>query len=233
MSSWFKFAKAAQLRGWIVIICALALTAGASSGSAGALDPASHSAKVDPNLYKIGLFDKLSINVFGVKELDLDSVQVDSAGQIQLPLIGGLRARDKTCLELSDEIAAILNQHYLRDAQVSVIVASSANQNVTVEGAVIAAGVFEIPGRMTLLQALALAKGPTNRADMKHVAIFREVDGKRSRLTFDLIAIQSGHNDDPEMSGNDVVVVSESTPLAAFREVIGDVGAFSIFSIFR
>lgn len=189
--------------------------------------------KSDPSDYKIGLFDKLNIAVFGVKELALDDVQVDSGGQIQLPLIGGVQARGKTSRQLSNEIAARLNERYLRDAQVSVVVASSANQKITVEGAVTDAGVFEIAGRMTLLQAVAMAKGPTNRADTKHVAIFREINGQRSRMTFDLTAISAGRKDDPEMEGNDVVVVSESAGLSAFREVVGDVGAFAIFSIFR
>jgi len=35
------------------------------------------------------------------------------------------------------------------------------------------------------------------------------------------------------MQGNDVVVVKESAGLSAFREVVGDIGAFSIFAIFR
>jgi polysaccharide export outer membrane protein len=183
--------------------------------------------------YKIGLFDKLAIIVFGVKDLDFDSVPVDASGQIQLPLIGSVEAQGKTSRQLSDEIAQRLNARYLHEAQVSVVVAQSANQKVTVEGAVTDAGVFDIPGRMTLLQAVALAKGPTNRADLKHVAVFREIDGRRDRLTFDVAAIRAGRADDPVMLGNDVVVVSESTSLSAFREVVGDIGAFSIFAIFR
>jgi len=151
--------------------------------------------ELDAGDYRIGLFDKLDITVFGVKDLALAGVQVDASGQIQLPLIGPVSARGKTSRQLSGEIAARLDERYLRDAQVSVVVASSANQKVTVEGAVTDAGVFEIPGRMTLLQAVALAKGPTNRADLKHVTIFRDVEGRRSQLTFDVAAIRAGRGD--------------------------------------
>jgi polysaccharide export outer membrane protein len=238
------FPKGARADRLGAAVAALALTlavsllvhggARAEAPGASSLPGASVAAvREDPDDYKIGLFDKLSITVFGVKELALDSVQVDASGQIQLPLIGSVMAKGKTSRQLSSEIAASLNARYLRDAQVSVTVAASANEKVTVEGAVTDAGVFEIPGKMTLLQAVALAKGPTNRADLRHVAIFRTVEGRRNRLTYDLLAIQAGRNDDPEMLGNDVVVVSESTGLAAFREVVGDVGAFAIFSIFR
>jgi polysaccharide biosynthesis/export protein len=183
--------------------------------------------------YKIGLFDKLNVSVFGVKDLESDSVPVDAVGQIQLPLIGTVKAQGRTTRELADEIAKRLNEHYLRDAQVSVIVAQSANQKITVEGAVTDPGVFEIPGRMSLLQALAMAKGPTNRADLRTVAIYRDVDGKRVRLAFNCEQIRAGKLDDPEMLGNDVVVVSESGKLAFFREMVGDVGAFSIFALFK
>lgn len=216
-----------------IILAACALIIGRAHADAPKAAAAATFVKSDPSDYKIGLFDKLNIAVFGVKELALDDVQVDSGGQIQLPLIGGVQARGKTSRQLSDEIAARLNERYLRDAQVSVVVASSANQKITVEGAVTDAGVFEIAGRMTLLQAVAMAKGPTNRADTKHVAIFREINGQRNRLIYDLTAISAGRKDDPEMVGNDVVVVSESRGLSAFREVVGDVGAFAIFSIFR
>ena len=183
--------------------------------------------------YRIGLFDQLSVNVFGVKDLDVSPVSVDAVGQIQLPLIGSIHAQGRTCHELSDEIARRLNEHYLRDAQVSVSVVASANQKITVEGAVTDPGVFQIPGRMSLLQALAMAKGPTNRADLRTVAIYRDIDGKRTRMVFNCERIRAGKLDDPEMLGNDVIVVSESGKLAAFREMVSDVGAFSIFSIFK
>jgi polysaccharide export outer membrane protein len=150
-----------------------------------------------------------------------------------LPLIGTIKAQGRTCHELADEIARKLDEHYLRDAQVSVIVAQSANQKITVEGAVTDPGVFQIPGRMSLLQAVAMAKGPTNRANLKNVAIYRDVDGKRVRMVFNCEQIRAGEAEDPEMLGNDVVVVSESGKLAFFREVVGDVGAFSIFAIFK
>jgi polysaccharide export outer membrane protein len=183
--------------------------------------------------YRIGLFDQLSISVFGVKDLAISAIQVDAVGQIQLPLIGSVHAQGRTVKELSDEIAKRLDEHYLRDAQVSVSVAVSANQKITVEGAVTDPGVFQIPGRMSLLQALAMSKGPTNRANLKNVAIYRDVDGKRTQLLFNCEQIRTGKAEDPELHGNDVIVVSEAGGLAAFREVVGDVGAFSIFSLFR
>jgi polysaccharide export outer membrane protein len=212
----------------MLLIAAQSRAAAATTGP-----PAATSIAGPASDYRIGLFDKLSVTVFGVKDLESDNIPVDAVGQIQLPLIGTVQAQGRTCRELADEIAKRLDAHYLRDAQVSVIVAQSANQKITVEGAVTDPGVFEIPGRMSLLQAVAMAKGPTNRANLKNVAIYRDVDGKRVRLVFNCEEIRSGKAEDPEMLGNDVVVVSESGKLAFFREVVGDVGAFSIFALFK
>ena len=223
----------ARLAQWLVIVAVVPLLLIATQSRVVA-DPVTAKPITGPaSDYRIGLFDQLSISVFGVKDLDLSSIQVDAVGQIQLPLIGTVRAQGRTVHELSDEIAKRLDEKFLRDAQVSVSVVVSANQKITVEGAVTDPGVFQIPGRMSLLQALAMAKGPTNRANLKNVAIYRDIDGQRSRLQFNCEQIRAGKADDPEMLGNDVVVVSESGGLAFFREMVGDVGAFSIFAIFK
>ena len=227
------WARLSQLLVVLAFAPILLIAAPSRAETTAAVAPASASITAPASDYRIGLFDKLSVSVFGVKDLQSDNIPVDAVGQIQLPLIGTVKAQGRTCRELADEIAKKLDEHYLRDAQVSVIVAQSANQKITVEGAVTDPGVFEIPGRMSLLQAVAMAKGPTNRANLRNVAIYRDVDGKRERLEFNCEQIRAGKVEDPEMLGNDVVVVSELGKLAFFREVVGDVGAFSIFALFK
>ena len=79
--------------------------------------------------YLIGPLDKLNINVFQVKELTVENLQVDASGQILLPLIGSVIAKGKTTTALSSEIADRLREHYLQAPQVSVVVADTASQN--------------------------------------------------------------------------------------------------------
>lgn len=157
--------------------------------------------------YRIGPLDKLNITVFQVKELTVENLQVDASGQILLPLIGQLQAKGKTTSQLSGEIADKLKEHYLQSPQVSVTVADTASQKVTVEGAVNDAGVFEMKGRTSLLEAVARAKGVSKAANSHRVSIVRNVDGSPHAATFDLAAISEGKARNPEVIANDVVIV--------------------------
>ncbi len=182
--------------------------------------------------YRIGAGDQLNITVFQVEELTVEKTPVDAAGQIQMPLIGAVTAQGRTTSELGRDIAAKLGEKYLQDPQVSVTVAQAASQKVTVDGAVAEAGVFELQGRTTLLQAVAMAKGPRADANLERVAVFRNVNGQRHAAVFDLKAIRQGRSPDPEILGDDIVVVDSSALKGAWREVLRALPAFSIFRPF-
>lgn len=183
-----------------------------------------------PQDYRIGPLDKLNITVFQVKDLTIEGVQVDGSGRISLPLIGSLLASGKTTQELSDEITGLLSGKYLQSPQVSVWVAEAVSQKVTVDGAVREPGVYAMSGPTTLLQAVAMAKGPDVKlANLSRVAVFRTVNGQRVAAVFDLKAIRSGKAPDPEIYGNDVIVVDGSAFKSAFREVIGVLPGLAIF----
>jgi polysaccharide export outer membrane protein len=160
--------------------------------------------------YRIGPLDKLDITVFEVKDLSVQKLQVDASGRIILPLIGSIVAKGKTTTELADEIAARLGEKYLQSPQVSVTVAEALSRKVTVEGAVNEAGVFELKGRTSLLEAVARAKGVSKAANPHHVSIVRIVDGTPHAASFDLAAIGAGKAPDPEVEGDDIVIVDSS-----------------------
>lgn len=171
-------------------------------------DPAYASLDVSKN-YRIGPLDKLDISVFQVDELKTEA-QVDASGNISLPLIGQLTAAGKTTSELAAEIAQKLDAKYLRSPQVTVLVKEAESQKITVGGAVQQGGVFEIQGHSTLMQAVALAHGPDHVADLKHVSIFRTVNGQKFVATVDLRDVQKGRLADPVVYGNDTVIVGTS-----------------------
>lgn len=183
--------------------------------------------------YQINPLDKLSITVFGVQDLTKQEVQVDSSGQFDFPLIGVVRAAGRTSRQIADDITARLGAKYLQDPKVSVTLLSQNTQSLTVEGAVTSPGVFNLQGRTSLLQALAQAKGPNNRADLRHIIVFREISGTRQALVYDLETVRRGEATDPELQANDTVVVAESKGKAAWRTFIENVGSFSIFALFR
>jgi len=180
--------------------------------------------------YKIGPQDTLVVDVFQVPDLS-KIVQVETSGTILLPLIGQVMATGRTPKELSDDIAAQLGKDYVKDPLVTVTVKESSSQKVTIDGAVVQPGIYPIAGNTTLMQAVALAKGPDpNLANTRQVAIFRNAGNQRTAAVFDLSAIRSGKSADPPVYANDVIVVETSGGRRFLRD-LGNVVPF--FALFR
>lgn len=181
--------------------------------------------------YRIGPLDSVSVQVFQEPELSTQvPIQVDSSGDISLPLVGLVTAAGKTGSELSGEIAARLGERYLVDPRVTVAVVSSVSQKVTVQGEVTEPGVYDIKGPTTLLEALSLAKGETRVAALNEVVVFRTVGGRRFGGVFDVQTIRSGVAADPKIVGNDLIVVGTSRTKSAWRDMLG---AAPILNVFR
>ena len=180
--------------------------------------------------YRIGPLDRISINVYQVKDLTMEDVQVDAGGRLLLPLIGSVMAAGKTAPELSAEIADRLRGRYLQAPQVAVWVSEILSQRVTVDGSVVQPGVYPLTGPTTLIQAVSMAKGPDIKlANLSRVVVFRTIGGERSVAVFDLKKIRKGTAPDPEIRGNDIVVVDGSQLKGAWREVIGALPGLAIF----
>lgn len=189
----------------------------------------SQSAEDDQAGYRIGPADKLALRVFQVEDLSFEEIFVDSAGNLQLPLLGSVQAAGLTPAALSEEIERRLAERYLRNPQVVVTVTEAASQKVTVDGAVTKPGVYEMRGRTTLMQAVAMAEGPTRIAALDSVAVFRTVNGRRMVAVFDLGAIRSGQAEDPVVVGDDVIVVDTSRLNANIREVLQALPGLAVF----
>lgn len=170
--------------------------------------------------YRIGATDLLRINVFRVPDLSFEEIRVDASGVIQMPLIGTVQAEGLTPDELSESLAARLGAQYLRNPQITVTVLEAASQKITVDGAVTQPGVYEMQGRTTLLQAVAMARGPIAGADLNSVVIFRTIEGQRQFAVFDLAAIRAGEAPDPVVLGDDVIVVDTSFLSDVIQQVV-------------
>lgn len=182
-----------------------------------------------PPEYKINPQDKLTITVFREPDLSVAEAPVESGGGLVLPLIGRVQAVGRTTTELSANIANQLKSHYLVNPTVSVLLASSRSQNVTVDGAVTEAGVYELQGNTTLLQSIALAKGATRVAELNRVAVFRTIDGRRNGAIFDVNAIRAGQQPDLPLQNGDYVVVGASGIKALWYDVLTILPAFALF----
>lgn len=215
----------------LAICCALALSACAStpplqSGAGltvtdmgGLPAPTRADLSVPDRVYGIGAFDKLTINVFGVEDLS-GKFQVDAGGRVSVPLAGTFNATGKTPTMLADEIAAGLRRKYVRDPQVTVNFDEVVSQNVTVDGEVREPGSYPVTGNMTLVRAVAAAKGPAEFAKLSDVVVFRTVNGQRYAALYDLAAIRRGLYADPPVYANDVIQVGDSPGRRLFRTIV-------------
>jgi polysaccharide export outer membrane protein len=179
--------------------------------------------------YKIAPMDKLAIKVFKMDDLSGD-YDVDLAGNISLPLIGQIEAANLTTAQLDDQLTQKLGAKYLEHPDVSVAIKSSTAHVVTVDGAVREGGSFPVGGPISLIQAVAMAKGTTEDANAHRVAVFRTISGQRQAAAFDLTSIRRGQSPDPQIYPGDIVVVDGSSIKAAQKQILQ---SFPLLSIFR
>lgn len=179
--------------------------------------------------YRIGPLDTIDITVFQEPDLSTKGVQVDASGNIAIPLVGKVQASGKTASELAQAIEARLGEKYLQNPQVTVIVSGSVSQKVVVEGEVTEPGVYPIHGATTLLEALSLAKGETRVAALKEVLIFRTTNGQRMGAVFDVNKIRRGDAEDPQILGNDLVVVGYSNVRGVWRDILQTSPLIAVF----
>lgn len=201
-------------------------TSGARSGAA-PVTPASIP------VYRLNAFDKVDVAIYQVPDLNR-SVQISESGTIDLPLIGTVRAEGKSVEQLKTDIERAYGSRYVNNPTVTVTVSDYGSQKVTVEGSVMAPGVYSIAGSGSLLQVIAMAKGTDRVADTKGVMVFRMQGNERLAAAFDVDQIRSGKAPDPTLQGGDVVVVPESAARAGWRDIreaVGVVGAFGRFAI--
>jgi polysaccharide biosynthesis/export protein len=203
-----------------------AAAAGAQKVFAANATPAAGSSAAD---YKIAPLDVIEVSVFGVPDLNRTS-SVSATGMISLPLINQVRAGGRTTSQLERDIASKLAANYLQSPQVSVFVKEYNSQRITVDGAVKKPGIFPITGRVSLLQAIALAEGLGDLADPSGILLFRTVDDKRMAARFDVRAIRAGKMQDPMLEAGDIVMVDQSASRTTLQELKG---ALPVAGLFR
>ena len=131
---------------------------------------------------------------------------VDSEGCIDFPELGKLKVAGLTRWELSKMIKdKLIKDGYLSDAVVTV---EFMNFKVSVMGEVAAPGTYAINGdKVTILQALSLAKDLTIFGRRDNVTVIREQNGSRVLYEVDLTDVNLFDSPAYYLQQNDVVYV--------------------------
>lgn len=176
--------------------------------------------------YTIGPLDLLEIEVFRVEDLNR-TVRVNSDGMISFPLVGQLYVTDKTVNEVEQLIRQKLQENFLQDPHVTVFIKEYESQKITINGWVESPGVFPLMGKVTLIQAISMARGVKRLGDATDVVIFREQPGIGTtgyKINFE--DVQAGLVADPVLQKNDIIVVPQNGSKAAFDETRKTIGTF-------
>ena len=125
--------------------------------------------------YQLAPGDRLRVIVFGQDSLS-NSFNVDSSGQLSMPLIGLVPATGRTPAQLAREIEEKLRAGYVREPRVSVEV--EAYRPFFVLGEVQTAGQYPYVNGMTVETAVAIAGGYTPRARKDQAELTRTQNGR-------------------------------------------------------
>jgi len=159
------------------VMAAAALGAGLVQPAVAQESPAATTsvpATTDAQLYRINAGDILEVFVWGEERLQRQ-VRVLPDGTFVFPLAGTLVAEGRTPADIADEIRfRIQNQFREVVPEVTVSVSETAGLRIYVVGKVGAPGSFSVGRYVNPLQALALAGGPAEFADVDNALLLRE-----------------------------------------------------------
>lgn len=163
--------------------------------------------------YQLKPTDVLKITVHEQPDLETKT-RVTQDGYITFPLLGKIYVSGLTVQDLENKLKKLLEEDYLVNAQVLVFIEEYHPRQFSVIGEVNSPGKYDMPKEkpVTLLEAIAMAGGFTEDADMANTTIMRIKDGKKETVKINLRDVtKKGDKDkDIALTPDDVVFVPES-----------------------
>lgn len=154
--------------------------------------------------YRIQVNDVLSIRVMGLDEAThrffnveaqgglqgvndasfyVNGYSVDKNGHVQLPTVGKIKVQGLTVGEAQELVQRKINEYFTT----ATVILKLVSFRVSVLGDVRQAGAYFVyNNQITVLEALAMAGGPTEFADKTHVTLMRQSDRGVQAIYLDL-----------------------------------------------
>ncbi|MBX7539393.1 polysaccharide biosynthesis/export family protein [Qipengyuania sp. GH29] len=127
--------------------------------------------------YRIYPGDEIEIYVWGEERLQR-SVKILPDGTLAFPLVGQVLAAGRTLTEIEAIVTERLQPEYRGEVpRVTVSVVSSGGTQFSVMGRVNAPGAFTPARRVNVLEALAMAGGPSEFANLDDIVVLRKQGG--------------------------------------------------------
>lgn len=122
--------------------------------------------------YLLGAEDLIRITVWNKPDLSKET-RIRPDGSVFVPHVGNIAAEGVTVAALQQTLTEKL-QRVIRDPQVDVEIVEYASKVYYVFGQVIKPGMYPIKASTTLLEAVATASGPTEKANLASACLIRE-----------------------------------------------------------
>ena len=175
--------------------------------------------------YRIQVNDVLSIRVLGLDDatskffnvesqtnaanlsdaaMFVNGFSVDKNGQVQLPTVGKIKVQGLTVGEAQELVQRKINEFFTN----ATVILKMVNWRLSVLGAVERAGAYQVyNNQITILDALAMAGGPSEFADKSHVTLMRQSDRGVQALYVDLSDTKVLSSEYYYLLPNDIVYV--------------------------
>lgn len=208
-------------------------TAGASSSFDGRLQPQENSRSIATafststvglttsmevlnDTARLGIGDRVSFRIIEEEDPPIGLIVTDS-GEMEVPLIGRVLAKGKTCKELAYALKPILEKEYFYHATVILGIdgiSSRSRGKIYITGQVRAQGPLDLPADevLTVSKAIMRAGGLADFANKAKVKLTRKKsDGQTQTTLVNLVeVIDKGKDDkDPVLEPGDVIIVTE------------------------
>ncbi len=130
---------------------------------------------------------------------------VDQNGQIQLPILGNIKASGLSVPEFKQSLTTLLSK-YLKEPYVTVTIS---NFKITVLGDVGRPGILRVQNeRISFTDAISLAGDLTQTAVRNNILIIREQNGKRQYIPIDLTSKDVFNSPYYYLKNNDIIYVT-------------------------
>jgi len=165
---------------------------------------------------RLGAGDRLSYRVVEERR-DPVGLMVADSGEVEVPLIGRVKAAGRTCKELALAIRPMLEKEYFYKATVIIsldAVSAKARGRVYISGQVRSQGSVDIPPdeRFTLSKAILKAGGFADFANHHKVKLIRKNASGNAQTTIvdlDAVTVHGELDKDPELQPDDAIIVPE------------------------
>lgn len=154
--------------------------------------------------YVIGAEDVLNITVWDNNDLTVN-VRVKLDGYITYKYVGRVKASGLTASQLAKVLGERLADGYINDPHVIVQVATYKSKEIFIIGEVNRPGTYYLTKKTTIVEAISMAKGPTNNADSEVIIVRQAHNGNGENITVNLLKALEG-----DLSQNILVLEGDS-----------------------